>query len=195
MCTSVQTAPLKVAIYCRTAVVDPARPSLSVEAQEDAGREWCRDNLGDTQVAVSTYIDTGCSSTDGWDAEARGSRCRPGLARLVEQLGADQVDILVVSGVDRIARSPLLLHQFTETFVTGKPVRLVDLREGKRAAGHRQRYPLLQMLTCLACDTKLSASTVAAVRRGLKARRYRCAAPRPGRALGAQQDGRASVED
>lgn len=129
-----QVSPVRIAIYSRTSTVPPSSGATGIEVQEGAARAWCREHLPERAVAVQTFRDVGFSGDLGWERTSDDEPYRPALAKLVEQLGAGQVDIVIVSSPGRLARSPILWNRFAGELLAGTATRVVCLSDAASGA-------------------------------------------------------------
>lgn len=94
--TSVPTK--RCAVYCRVSSDERLDQSFnSIDAQREAGLAYISSQRAEGWVAVSdTYEDPGFSG---------GNMARPGLKRLLQDIQAGLIDIVVVYKIDRLSRS------------------------------------------------------------------------------------------
>ncbi len=91
-------APKRCAVYCRVSSDERLDQSFnSLDAQKDAGLAYVASQRAEGWIPVSDdYIDPGFSG---------GNMERPGLKRLMADIEAGKVDIVVVYKIDRLTRS------------------------------------------------------------------------------------------
>ncbi len=91
-------APKRCAVYCRVSSDERLDQSFnSLDAQKDAGLAYVASQRTEGWISVSDdYIDPGFSG---------GNMERPGLKRLMADIEAGKVDIVVVYKIDRLTRS------------------------------------------------------------------------------------------
>jgi site-specific DNA recombinase len=97
--SNVETAkPLRCAIYARVSVADRQSSALtSIDAQVEACRAYIKSQLHLGWVMVEpAYTDDGVSGA---------TLQRPGLRALLEDVGQDNIDMVVVHRLDRLSRS------------------------------------------------------------------------------------------
>lgn len=120
----------KVAAYLRAACVEPGQEGVSIQVQEDQIRAWCEQNL-EGPYELTLYADEGWSGRQGWEGspapvpEGTPGQDRPALAKLVEAITAGEVDLVVVTRLDRLFRSIALWARFQAEVLAGRDVRVV----------------------------------------------------------------------
>lgn len=150
-----QTPVLHVANYCRANAQGPE----SIWSQKAAAHEWCERHLGDQPYHIAVYADEGMSGALGWKPPRRGSRAyRPELARLVADLEAGRVDLLLVDRPDRLARSLPLWVAFVARYCADGERRFVSVSDNTDLVTDWSfaRDLILQLRTC--CPTHGGAS-------------------------------------
>jgi site-specific DNA recombinase len=97
--SNVETAkPLRCAIYARVSVADRQSSALtSIDAQVEACRAYIKSQLHlGWEMVEPSYTDDGVSGA---------TLQRPGLRALLEDVGQDKIDMVVVHRLDRLSRS------------------------------------------------------------------------------------------
>src|SRR5687767_5550238 len=104
-----QRQKLRCAIYTRKSSEEGLEQSFnSLHAQREACEAYVLSQLGEGWTALAeTYDDGGFSG---------GSMDRPGLVRLLSDIAAGKVDIVVVYKVDRLTRSLADFAKIVEAF-------------------------------------------------------------------------------
>lgn len=121
---------LCVANYCRVSTDEQAMEGHSIQTQQATAREWCERHLAGQRYEITVYADQGISGKLGWEPPKRGGkRYRPELARLVADIEADKVDLLIVYRQDRLARSLHVWASFLERYLGDGKLRFVSLCE------------------------------------------------------------------
>ena len=95
---------MRVGFYGRVSTEEQAREGFSIPAQIDRGRHFC---AAQDWTIVDFYIDEGVSAKD---------LDRPELQRLLEDIEAGKIDIVLVFRLDRLTRSVLDLYKLLEYF-------------------------------------------------------------------------------
>ena len=92
------TVPKRCAVYCRVSSDERLDQSFnSLDAQKEAGLAYVASQRSEGWIAVpDDYIDPGFSG---------GNMDRPGLKRLMADIEAGKIDIVVVYKIDRLTRS------------------------------------------------------------------------------------------
>lgn len=103
--TNDSTAVKRAACYTRVSTDEQAREGLSLPGQEERLRAFCASQ--GWQVA-GLYVDDGYSGT---------TLERPGMRRLLADIAAGQVDLVVVYKLDRLSRRQMhVLHLLEDVF-------------------------------------------------------------------------------
>lgn len=132
--------PLNVGVYARTATADPASAALSRETQVASARSWCAAHLGPDAYQLEVYSDQGHPGTAPWEPQA-GEAHRPELARLVDDLRAGRVEVVIVNSLDRLSRRPDLWHEFVAQGLSEGRVRFVSLRDATDTTDGKSLVP------------------------------------------------------
>ena len=88
----------RVAIYIRVSTLDQAREGYSLSAQRKALTRWAKEH---GYEIIGYYADEGISGKD--------IKHRPDMQRLLEDVAASKVDIIIVWALSRFTRSVALL--------------------------------------------------------------------------------------
>lgn len=121
--------PLNVGVYARTATADPASAALSLETKIASAQSWCAAHLDAGGSRLEIYSDQGHSGTACWQPRD-GARHRPELARLIDDLRAGRVEVVIVNSLDRVSRRLDVWQEFVAQCLSEGRVRFVNLREG-----------------------------------------------------------------
>jgi len=107
------TAPKRCAVYCRVSTDERLHQSFnSIDAQKEAGLASVASQRAEGWIAVpDDYIDPGFSG---------GNLERPGLKRLLVDIEAGKIDIVVVYKIDRLTRSLTDFSRLIEVFERNK---------------------------------------------------------------------------
>jgi site-specific DNA recombinase len=107
------TSPKRCAVYCRVSTDERLHQSFnSIDAQKEAGLASVASQRAEGWIAVpDDYIDPGFSG---------GNLERPGLKRLVADIEAGKIDIVVVYKIDRLTRSLTDFSRLIEVFERNK---------------------------------------------------------------------------
>jgi site-specific DNA recombinase len=107
------TAPKRCAVYCRVSTDERLHQSFnSIDAQKEAGLASIASQRAEGWIPVpDDYIDPGFSG---------GNLERPGLKRLVADIEAGKIDIVVVYKIDRLTRSLTDFSRLIEVFERNK---------------------------------------------------------------------------
>ncbi|WP_374681452.1 recombinase family protein [Accumulibacter sp.] len=102
-------APKRCAVYCRVSTDERLDQSFnSIDAQKEAGLASVASQRAEGWIPVSDdYIDPGFSG---------GNLERPGLKRLVADIEAGKIDVVVVYKIDRLTRSLVDFSRLIEVF-------------------------------------------------------------------------------
>lgn len=109
MNTNPLVSPKRCAVYCRVSSDERLDQSFnSIDAQRDAGHAFIQSQTHEGWIAVAdSYEDGGFSG---------GNMERPALRRLMADIEAPKVDIIVVYKIDRLSRSLADFARMVETF-------------------------------------------------------------------------------
>ncbi|MHB1100064.1 MAG: recombinase family protein [Burkholderiales bacterium] len=102
-------APKRCAVYCRVSSDERLDQSFnSIDAQREAGLAYIASQRAEGWITVANdYLDPGYSG---------GNMDRPGLKRLIADIEADRIDIVVVYKIDRLTRSLADFARLVEIF-------------------------------------------------------------------------------
>ena len=115
-----QTPVLRIVGYLRVSSDDQVQHGHGLATQEQAIRDWCAREYGDTPYQLDLERDEGLSGKLGYEPPASGrGKYRPGLARVVERLRAGAADVLVVYDLSRLYRNFLEQLKFRSEFLGG----------------------------------------------------------------------------
>jgi DNA invertase Pin-like site-specific DNA recombinase len=102
-------APKRCAVYCRVSSDERLDQSFnSIDAQKEAGHAFIKSQSHEGWIAVADDYDDGGFSGGNMD--------RPALRRLMADIEAGKVDIVVVYKIDRLSRSLADFARMVETF-------------------------------------------------------------------------------
>jgi len=104
MVPQVRAVTKRAAMYCRVSTDDQAEHGYSLEDQEKKGHAQAV--AKDWEVVEDRYVDEGVSGTTG---------NRPALKRLLRDIKAGKVDVVIVTKMDRLARNLKLLLELWDT--------------------------------------------------------------------------------
>ena len=107
------TAPKRCAVYCRVSTDERLHQSFnSIDAQKEAGLASVASQRAEGWIPVpDDYIDPGFSG---------GNLERPGLKRLLADIDAGKIDVVVVYKIDRLTRSLTDFSRLIEVFERNK---------------------------------------------------------------------------
>jgi DNA invertase Pin-like site-specific DNA recombinase len=101
--------PIRCAIYTRKSSDEGLDQSFnSLDAQREAGEAYVKSQASEGWTAVATHYDDGGFSG--------GSMDRPGLRKLLDDIEAGQIDVVVVYKIDRLTRSLSDFSRIVEVF-------------------------------------------------------------------------------
>lgn len=101
--------PKRCAVYCRVSSDERLDQSFnSIDAQKEAGHAFIKSQINEGWIAVADDYDDGGFSG--------GNMERPALRRLMADIEAGKVDIVVVYKIDRLSRSLADFARMVETF-------------------------------------------------------------------------------
>ena len=102
-------APKRCAVYCRVSSDERLDQSFnSIDAQREAGQAFIASQRAEGWITVANdYLDPGYSG---------GNMDRPALKRLMADIEAGQIDVVVVYKIDRLTRSLADFARLVETF-------------------------------------------------------------------------------
>ena len=109
----------KVGIYLRLSREDERLgESGSISTQRDLLLNYIRDN---NLIFIDEYVDDGYSGTT-FD--------RPGFQRLIEDIKAKRINLVVVKDLSRLGRDHILTGYYVETFFPENGIRFISMLEG-----------------------------------------------------------------
>jgi site-specific DNA recombinase len=109
MSTAMLASPKRCAVYCRVSSDERLDQSFnSIDAQKEAGHAFIKSQTHEGWIAVSDDYDDGGFSG--------GNMERPGLRRLMTDIEAGRIDIVVVYKIDRLSRSLADFARMVEVF-------------------------------------------------------------------------------
>ena len=109
MSTPIVVPPKHCAVYCRVSSDERLDQSFnSIGAQKEAGHAFIKSQTHEGWIPVADHYDDGGFSGGNMD--------RPALRRLMADIEAGKVDIVVVYKIDRLSRSLADFARMVETF-------------------------------------------------------------------------------
>jgi DNA invertase Pin-like site-specific DNA recombinase len=109
MSTTILVPPERCAVYCRVSSDERLDQSFnSIDAQKEAGHAFIKSQTHEGWIPVPDHCDDGGFSGGNMD--------RPALRRLMADIEAGKVDIVVVYKIDRLSRSLADFARMVETF-------------------------------------------------------------------------------
>lgn len=121
--------PVRVAIQVRTSAVDGEMQQLSQDTQVERCMRWCEGTHGADGYTLAVFSDDGFSGAVTWRPDDRG-HYRPALRQVADSVNDGRVDVVMVSSLDRLSRSPELHKTFIEEVLVPHGVRLVEAAGG-----------------------------------------------------------------
>jgi len=108
-----------VGIYCRLSLDDGnGGTSSSIQTQKDMLSRYVQDN---GWVAFDYYVDDGYTGTNF---------NRPDFQRMIEDIEAGKIDMVVVKDLSRLGRNYIQTGQYTDIYFPDRGVRFVALNDG-----------------------------------------------------------------
>ncbi len=126
---------LRVYGYARVSTLDQAQ-GLSIDVQKDQIKEYAA-GQPDWNL-IQTFTDPGACSGD-FD--------RPGFGKLQRKIEAGEVDVIVVTKLDRLVRSLLHLLRFIENEIEPRGVKFVSISEGIDSSQKGMNRVFMQVLS------------------------------------------------
>ncbi len=109
MSTAINASPKRCAVYCRVSSDERLDQSFnSIDAQKEAGHAFIKSQTHEGWIAVADDYDDGGFSG--------GNMERPALKRLMADIEAGRIDIVVVYKIDRLSRSLADFARMVEVF-------------------------------------------------------------------------------
>jgi DNA invertase Pin-like site-specific DNA recombinase len=109
MNTAIQASPKRCAVYCRVSSDERLDQSFnSIDAQKEAGHAFIKSQTHEGWITVADAYDDGGFSG--------GNMERPALKRLLADIDAGRIDIVVVYKIDRLSRSLADFARMVEVF-------------------------------------------------------------------------------
>ena len=129
------TKKLRVYGYTRVSTLDQAQ-GLSIDVQKDQIKEYTAGQPDWSLIQV--FTDPGACS---------GDFNRPGFGKLQKKLEAGEVDVIVVTKLDRLVRSLLHLLRFIENEIEPRGVKFVSISEGIDSSQKGMNRVFMQVLS------------------------------------------------
>lgn len=108
-----------VGIYCRLSKDDMSSgESSSIISQKNMLEKYVKDN---SWTVFDCYIDDGYSGTNF---------NRPDFERMVEDIEADKINMVIVKDLSRLGRNYLMTGQYTDIYFPDRNVRFIALNDG-----------------------------------------------------------------
>ncbi|HEY3297216.1 MAG TPA: recombinase family protein, partial [Armatimonadota bacterium] len=119
----------KVACYARVSTREQLN-GYSIEGQIDECMKFCDNKFGVGKYDFIVFSDEGVSGRKGVRKEgSKKDSYRPGLTDLVESIQRGEVDCIVVSQLNRIARSSHIWHELVERYIGPDKVEFFSTKE------------------------------------------------------------------
>lgn len=144
---TMQGSTLRVAAYIRVSTDMQAQFGLSLEAQESMLRKYAA--LNDYTIS-ETYIDT----------QSAKDTHRPSYERMMHQVYAGKIDLIICTKLDRFSRSSRDFYAFIEDYVNAGIVNLALINERVDTSQPATRMMLPLMIACAQMERERTAERV-----------------------------------